>query len=193
MNEPETPPSRAERRRRTEERILAEARALFAERGFDRTTIRAVAAEAGVDPALVMQHFGSKQELFRRAALTAYDAVGTGDDGAPGDPDRLLDLLVTMTGVKLAELPETSLPLLRSMLTHQESADHLRAAQAEHVERIAAALPGEDAELRAAMVVALILGVSVERHLIGLPGLHDADPERIAAVMRDCFAALIRG
>ncbi|MFC7639949.1 helix-turn-helix domain-containing protein [Streptosporangium lutulentum] len=59
--------SRAERRRHSEQRILEAARALFAERGFERTTIRAVAASAGVDPALVMQYFESKQELFSRA------------------------------------------------------------------------------------------------------------------------------
>ncbi|WP_279583306.1 helix-turn-helix domain-containing protein [Fodinicola feengrottensis] len=59
--------SRADRRRNTQERILAEARGLFAERGYERTTIRAVATAAQVDPALVMQYFGSKEELFGRA------------------------------------------------------------------------------------------------------------------------------
>ena len=47
--------------------ICAAARRQFAERGFDRTTVRSVAAEAGVDPALVIHHFGSKQRLFLEA------------------------------------------------------------------------------------------------------------------------------
>ncbi len=55
---------RDERRRRTEASILDAARELFAADGFERTTIRGVAARAGIDPALVMQHFGSKERLF---------------------------------------------------------------------------------------------------------------------------------
>ena len=64
----EQPTSRDERRKRTEAAILDAARALFAETGFERATIRAVASRAGVDPALVMQYFGSKEGLFAAAA-----------------------------------------------------------------------------------------------------------------------------
>src|SRR5206468_4736644 len=66
--EPSVP--REERRRRTEATILEAAKELFAADGFERTTIRAVAARAGIDPALVMQHFGSKEGLF--AASTRW-------------------------------------------------------------------------------------------------------------------------
>ncbi|MCP2328287.1 AcrR family transcriptional regulator [Hamadaea flava] len=61
--------SRAERRRRTEERILAAARKSFAEVGYERTTIRSVAGAARVDPALVMQYFGAKEELLLVAII----------------------------------------------------------------------------------------------------------------------------
>lgn len=187
MSESQRTLTRAERRQRSEERILSAARDLFAERGFDRATIRAIAARAGVDPALVMQRFGSKQDLFRRAADTAYD-----DHGAD-DPDRLLDLLVTMTGAKLSELPETSQTLLRSALTHPEAADQVRASQSEHLRRIAESLPGEDADLRASMIIALMIGVTMERQLIGLEPLRDADPDRVIELMRSCFEVLTRG
>ena len=63
---------RDERRRRTEATILEAARELFAADGFERTTIRGVAARAGIDPALVMQHFGSKEGLF--AASTRWSS-----------------------------------------------------------------------------------------------------------------------
>ncbi|MEQ4714939.1 helix-turn-helix domain-containing protein [Nonomuraea sp. B19D2] len=52
------------------------ARALFAEVGFERATIRAIAKRAEVDPALVMQYFGSKQELFQWAVQAAPVAHG---------------------------------------------------------------------------------------------------------------------
>ena len=64
---------REERRRRTEATILEAARELFAEAGFERATIRAVAARAGVDPALVMQYYGNKEGLFAAAARWHVD------------------------------------------------------------------------------------------------------------------------
>src|SRR5689334_16457158 len=67
VNDPSARPTRAEQRRNTEARILDQARRLFAESGYDRTTIRAVATAADVDPGLVMHYFRSKEELFARA------------------------------------------------------------------------------------------------------------------------------
>src|SRR5918999_3493174 len=57
----------------TREAIAGAARRLFAERGYDRTTIRAIAAEAGVDPALVVHFFGSKEALFRAVIEWPFD------------------------------------------------------------------------------------------------------------------------
>jgi AcrR family transcriptional regulator len=127
----ESPLPRAERRRRTEGRILDAARALFAEVGFERATIRAVARAAEVDPALVMQYFGSKQELFRQAVrvammrsmLTHPEAAASAREvlagqidrlaeSIPGDDARLRAALMTMimlgvtVGHQLLELDE---------------------------------------------------------------------------------------
>src|SRR3954454_22922538 len=73
------PTSREERRRRTEAAILATARRLFAEEGFERATIRAVAQRAGVDPALVMQYYGSKEGLFAAAMKGAHGGESVKD------------------------------------------------------------------------------------------------------------------
>src|SRR4051794_1553668 len=100
---------RAERRRRTEQRILEAARKLFADLGFERTTIRAVAKAAEVDPALVMQYFGSKQDLFSEAVRVAPAPV------APGDTDELVEQLLDSLGMKMGELPQGSLAMMRSM------------------------------------------------------------------------------
>src|SRR5262249_54800746 len=94
---------RAERRRNTEQRILAAARSSVAEHGFERTTIRAIAAAAQVDPALVMQYFGSKQALFKQAARIAPSET------VAGGPEQLTELLLSTLGVKIVDLPETSL------------------------------------------------------------------------------------
>jgi AcrR family transcriptional regulator len=59
----------------TRERILASARELFARNGIDKTSIRAVATDAGVDPALVHHYFGTKQQLFAAAIHIPIDPM----------------------------------------------------------------------------------------------------------------------
>ncbi|MFC7104357.1 TetR family transcriptional regulator [Nonomuraea rubra] len=111
---------RAERRRRTEGKILDAARSLFAELGYERTTIRAVAKAAGVDPALVMQYFGNKQRLFQQAVRMT--PPGGGELGPEGAVEHVLGALT----MKLGELPQSSLAMMRSMLTHPEAAASAR-------------------------------------------------------------------
>ncbi|SEN44041.1 transcriptional regulator, TetR family [Nonomuraea pusilla] len=178
------PLPRAERRRRTEERILGAARALFAEVGFERATIRAVAAAAGVDPALVMQYFGSKRELFARAAQVAPEP------GAGLGPDELVRQLLRTLNLKMGELPQGSLAMMRSMLTHPEAADSARAALRDQIDRLAAAVQGEDARLRAALMTAVVLGATVGHHLLELPELREAPPERIAGLLGPALRVL---
>lgn len=59
----------------TRERILTSARELFAQNGIDKTSIRAVAAAAGVDPALVHHYYGTKQQLFAAAIHIPIDPM----------------------------------------------------------------------------------------------------------------------
>ncbi|MEU7898335.1 TetR family transcriptional regulator [Nonomuraea sp. NPDC049152] len=172
-------PTRAERRARTEQRILEAARALFAEKGFERTTIRAVAAAAGIDPALVMQHFGTKQSLFERAVH-----VGTEDAG------RLVDDLLGSLGVKLGELPQGSLAMMRSMLTHPEAAASARATFSRQIEQIGAAIEGRDARLKAALITLVLLGVTVGHQLLDLDELRDVPAEEVARLLRPALQAL---
>src|ERR1700758_1010713 len=104
------PGSRAEQRRRTEARILDAATQIFFSAGYDRTTIRAVASDAGVDAGLVMHYFGSKQELFRRV-IDAAPVPGIG--GAPGQAAE--QILATLAD-RLASEATASLALFRSTL-----------------------------------------------------------------------------
>ncbi|MFD0344528.1 TetR/AcrR family transcriptional regulator [Streptomyces sp. NPDC127117] len=175
---------RAQRRAQTAKRILAAARALFTESGYDRTTIRAVAAKAQVDPALVMQHFGSKDELFRRAITVSSQ------EAMEGGQEKLAELLLGILGVKLGEVPDTSLALLRSMLTYPEAAEQVRAANTRQLTQISDVIGGDDAELRAALTVSTLLGITIGRHLLELDPLRTVNPERIADVMKPCLEAL---
>ncbi|MFE7399047.1 TetR/AcrR family transcriptional regulator [Streptomyces sp. NPDC057557] len=185
--------SRADRRRATEARILDSARELFAERGFDRTTIRAVAAAAGVDPALVMQYFGAKRELFTQAvqASPALPADAHSDGDVDGDGDALVDHLIATLGLKLGGLPDGTLAMIRSMLTDPAAADHARASLNRQIGSIGAALPeAEDPELRAALVITTMVGITIGHQLLGLDALRDAPADRIATLLRPAFKAL---
>ncbi|WP_372346016.1 TetR/AcrR family transcriptional regulator [Streptomyces sp. KL116D] len=177
--------SRADRRLATEARILGSARDLFAEKGFERTTIRAVASAAGVDPALVMQYFGSKRELFTQAVQAFPAPTGA------ADPDGLVDQLLASLGLKLGGLPEGTVAMIRSMLTDETAAEHVRAALGRQIERVGAALPAdEDPELRAALVVTTLLGVTIGHQFLGLAALRDVPADRIAALLRPAVKAL---
>jgi AcrR family transcriptional regulator len=178
------PGSRAEQRRRTEERILGAATRLFLTAGYERTTIRAVASAAGVDAALVMHYFESKQELFRRV----IDAAPVPEvSGAPGQAAE--QILASLAG-RLASEPAASLALLRSMLTSPQAASAASSAITRYQAQIARAIPGGDASLRAAIISAITLGVMVSRHLIKPDELASADPAQVISLLRPCIPSL---
>lgn len=179
-------PSRAQQRRNTQDRILAEARKLFAESGYDRTTIRAVAAAANVDPALVMHYYGTKERLF--AQVTQAETPPLPGGTAEQVAEQLLDRLRQ----SLTDEPIGSLAVLRSMLTHPEAAHEFQDASRAYKDRISAAIPDDEADLRAAVLSAVLIGVVLGRHLIKLDQLADADPQRIVDILRPCVRSLTK-
>jgi AcrR family transcriptional regulator len=178
------PSSRAERRRRTEARILDAATGLFFAIGYDRTTIRAVASAAGVDPGLVMHYFESKQELFRRVIEAAPVAEVI---RAPGQAAE--QILAGLAG-RLTTEPVASLTLLRSMLTNPEAASAATTAAARYRAQIVGAIPADDAGLRAAIINAVTIGIMVSRHLIKSDELASAEPARIIDLLRPVVRSL---
>ena len=178
------PTSRAEQRRRTEARILDAATQAFFSAGYDRTTIRAVAAAAGVDAGLVMHYFGSKQELFRQV----IDAAPVPEiSGAPG---QAAEQILAALANRLESEPVASLALLRSMLTNPEAASAASAGIARYQGQIAQAIPADDAGLRAAIISAITLGITVSRHLIKSDELATADPAQVIRLLRPGLLSL---
>ncbi|MCU1674260.1 MAG: transcriptional regulator, TetR family [Frankiales bacterium] len=181
--------SRDERRHRSETAILAAARELFAEVGFERATIRAVAAQANVDPALVMQHFGNKEALF--AAATQW----------PGEHQRILDatpdsLAAAALDDLLAHFEEAddrggAVALMRSCLTHPTAMQVMRdQVMCERQAAVAGKLTGEDAELRAGLFAACMVGLGMARYLIRLEPVASASQEDLHRLMEPVLKAL---
>ena len=165
--------SRAARRAATAQRILDAARAEFGEHGLEGATIRAIARRANIDPSLVMQHYGSKAALF--AVAIQLDEAGTGEIEA-----HLHDVL----DVRLAALPPETKALVRSMLTAPEATASMSEFLNERVANLSRAMGGDDADLRAALIVSSILGLTIARHFLKLDALTSASDADIARVAR---------
>lgn len=183
--------SREQRRRRTEAAILQAARELFAETGFERTTIRAVATRAGIDPALVMQHYGSKEGLFAEAARWHPDhgsiLTATSDTLARAAVD---DLLARFEG----EGREASVALARSCLTHPSASRIMRdEVMCDRAQAVTDALQGEDRELRAALFGAVMMGVGLARYLIETEPLASAPARDLRRLLEPVLRVLVDG
>jgi AcrR family transcriptional regulator len=194
----------------TKEAILDAARGRFASLGYHRATIRAIAAEAGVDPALVHHYFGTKEALFAAAmqlpvvpseVLTAALAplttstVDPAARGAPGAPTGLGELMVR-TALALWETPglrETFLGLIRSAVASEQVAVMLREFVAESilgtVARVAGlGAPGSgmsqaEVEYRIGMVATQMLGLAMSRLVLGFPAVANASVDDLAATI----------
>jgi AcrR family transcriptional regulator len=166
----------------TREAILAAARRQFGERGFDRATIRSIAREAGVDPALVTHFHGSKQRLFLAAVELPFDpeellpAALAGDRTEAGR--RLAELLV---GV-LEDPPRRSVVvgIVRSAVSEPEAARMVRELIGERILGVAAReLSTDDAPLRASLVGSQIVGVVMARYVVGIEPLASLAADRL--------------
>jgi AcrR family transcriptional regulator len=176
---------RAEQRRRTEARILAAAAELFVASGYERTTIRAIAQAAGVDAGLVMHYFSSKQQLFDRVTNGAHPPLDL-----TGSPSQVAEQVLAQLADSLETEPVQSLANLRSMLTHPEAAHSVGERTIRYRAQLAGTIPAPDADLRAALISAIILGVLVDRHLLKTGGLDAATPEEIANLLRPILHTL---
>jgi AcrR family transcriptional regulator len=170
--------SRAARRAATSRRILEAAREEFGTHGYEATTIRAVAARAGVDPSLVMQHHGSKAALFSSAIQ--WDDV---------DRDEVDEHLQAVVDKRLAGLPPELTALVRSMLTVPEATATMREYLDDRVTNLARGIGGEDADLRAALTVSALLGLTLARHFLHLQAFEDAADDDLTRVARAWIAA----
>lgn len=128
----------------------------------------------------MLQHYGSKQALFSLAVRPA--AALTTEDV----PAHLAEVL----SLRLRELPPETRALMRSMLTSSEAATVMRDYLQERATNLAQAMTGEDAELRAAVMVSSILGVTIARHFLNLAPLADLGNERVAALFDAWLAPL---
>ncbi len=168
----------------TREKVLAAARETFGERGYDGASIRQIATNAGVDPALVHHYFGTKDELFLAALELPVDprkvllpAIAGGPDGAAermlraflsvwDDPEMQVRLVAVFRGILDSDgerlLREGFLPVV--------------------LEPVGEALGIDRPELRMPLVASQIVGLILLRYVIGLRPLAALSADEVVAI-----------
>ncbi|MER7910201.1 TetR family transcriptional regulator [Streptomyces sp. NPDC096068] len=165
-------------------RILEAARDQFAERGYDKASVRGIARAAGVDPALVHHYFGSKDEVFAAAVEVSFEPATVVPAIVSGPRDGIGERLARFF-IGVWENPASRAPLLavvRSALTHEAAAAVLRTFVLRRLlERIAAELDVPDPKFRAELAASHMIGIAILRYVIRVEPLASADPEEIVA------------
>ena len=166
----------------TREQILTAAGELFAKLGFERTTMRGVAARADVDAALISHYFGNKEGLLAEALVFPVDA-GALLAGLDRDPDHVGEAVVRrVLGVWEAdpEIRRRLLGLIRVGLSHEYAAGVLRDLLGRTVLTALASVVADDQRpLRAALAGTQMAGLLLGRYVLGIPAIRDATPEQL--------------
>lgn len=144
--------------------ILAAARERFAESGYEAATIRGIAADANIDPSMVMRYFGNKDQLFAAAAefdLRFPDL---------SDVDRAdLGYALVSHFLALWEGDEALTVLLRSATTNAEAALRMKDIFAAQLLPAIAKFVPDDAPRRAGLIATQVLGMALCRYVLRLP------------------------
>ena len=170
----------------TRGRILAAAREAFAARGFEGTSIRAVASAAGVDPALVHHYFGTKQRLFVAASRFPVDVHALVPAIMAGSRDGLGERFVsTIVGLwDRAEVRPLVVGIVRSAATDEVAAGMLRAILTEGPMRaIVEALGTPDAAARASLAGSQLVGMALARYVVRLEPIASMTPAELGAAI----------
>ena len=164
----------------TRARILKAARKHFAAEGYERTTIRAVAAKADIDPSMVMRYFGSKEGLF--AAAASFD-LRLPDLGALPRQKLGAALVRHFLARWEGDLSDDALRvLLRAAASHDRAAERMRDIfRSQLVPALAVVVPRKEIVARAGLVATQMLGLAFCRYVLQIPGVTDLGHDVIEA------------
>jgi AcrR family transcriptional regulator len=180
----------------TRQAILDAARARFAQDGYASATIRKIAADAGVDASLVIQFFGTKDELFAAVMSISPDGLARITSAFEGPEDTVGERVTRAFLAAWEGEPQDSEPLLamlRGAISQQAAAAQLRDfIQA----RIAKGVSmrhddDDDALLRVGLAASTLIGVIVSRRIVGVPALLNQDTESLISVLAPAVQTIL--
>ena len=185
-------PGKTAKSQRTRAAILQAAQELFATQGYERTTVRDVAARAAIDPAMVMRYFGSKEGLFARA--TAFDLqlpdltqVPKGRIGATLAA-HFLDIW------EGARSNGSLISLLRAAASSDDAAAAIRTIfGGQVVPMLARVVPPAELPMRAGLVATQIMGLAVTRYILKVPPVVAMDRAAIVRLLGPTMQRYVTG
>jgi len=173
--------------------ILAAARRRFAADGFERTTIRAIAADAGIDPSMVMRYYGSKDGLFSAAADLDLQLP----DLASVPREQLGETLVRhwVERWEGGSSDELLIVVFRSAITNEAAAERLRTVFGAQVAKAVGTIVDDRAEAatRAGLVSTQMLGLALCRYILRLPPVVALDLDTLIATVSGTVQRYLTG
>jgi AcrR family transcriptional regulator len=176
--------------------ILAAARHLFAERGYDGASLRAIGAEAGVDAALVVHFFGTKAKLLAASVQWPFDPEVVIERVLAAGRSRAGEAVVRVFVETWDELGERNpiITLLRSAGTEDEAAALMREFMTRRLlGPLLDGLGSDEPELRADLVVAQLLGLGMARYIVRFEPLASAPPELVVETVGPTLQRYLTG
>jgi AcrR family transcriptional regulator len=169
--------------------VLAAAKQRFATEGYEKTTLRAIAQDAHVDPSMVLYLFGSKESLFRESLRLILDpdvlvAALTGD----GDDDPDIGTRMVRTYLRIWETPDSAASMramLQSATSNSDAHDAFRGFVQSYVLTAVSGVlgGGEQARLRAMLAASQLVGTAVLRYIIEVPPLATLPVDDVVALI----------
>ena len=187
-------PARARNAGDTRARILAAARVRFAADAYENVGTRDIAADAGVDAALVNRYFGGKEKLFDEAIVDAFaikDRFASLDMGTFGE--FITTAVIEGSEERRAARFDALGILLRASGSPATQERVSARFHADFVLPLARLLRGRDAELRAAIIASHLIGLATMKHALGSPLLTDATRRKTVATIGAAIQACVDG
>jgi AcrR family transcriptional regulator len=190
------PGGRSGRRRgttQTRDAIALAAQTQFAEAGYDRATFRSIATAAGVDPALVVHFFGSKEQLFHEVMklpagmadrLAGLAEVPRGEIGR-----RLAEVIVG--GFENPATQRIIVGRIRSASQHPEAGELVRQAVAGDLARLTAALDVDQPDVRAVLAGVQVVGTALARYVVRVEPLASMPAAQLIGLLAPTFQRLL--
>jgi AcrR family transcriptional regulator len=168
--------------------VLAAAKKRFASEGYERTTLRAIADDAHVDPSMVLYLFGSKLDLFRESLQLILEPQllvdALSDDGGPAD----IGTRMVRVYLKIWESPESGpsmITMLQSATSNTDAHEAFRSFMQNYVLTAVAGVLGGDqsARLRATLAATTLVGTAMLRYVMKIPPLATLSGDELVRVL----------
>ena len=179
----------------TREQIAVAARTQFAELGYERATFRGIAAATGVDPALVVHFYGSKEDLFREVMQlppAVSDALVRIADGPREQMGERLAELVIATLENPATRPVV-LGRIRSASSHPDAAALVRETVTRDLSALTRAIGADRPDIRAVLVGAHVVGIALARYVVQVEPLASLSASEVIELIAPTFQAFLTG